>query len=358
MTSGLPDLSAVPRREVGAERWDALVDASDAAWLLHRYAYSEALATWPELTDESFALVAPDGSLAAIFPLQSSSHAHLRGAMTFADLRSQGGPAAGPETDPERRSAVLRMAVARARELAAERRGVELEVLLPALAPALRGDAAPAVNPLIDLGFADDPAHTWMVDLRGGEEAAWEGMQGRARTAVRKARKNGVTVRPAQGAGDLAAYYDLHQVTYARTGVRPHPPEYFELLWDSFGSAGELFVLFAEHEGEVVAAQTFATYKGAGWYWTSAASERGTRLAAPNLLQWEAMRRLVAAGDEWYETGMAAPADADAKARAISDFKRSMGGVAVPMWSGRIDTSSPAWRGLTALRGLRQKVRR
>jgi hypothetical protein len=358
MSTGLPELSAVPRREVGAARWDAVVDASDDAWLLHRYAYAEALATWPEFTDESFALVGRGGAVAAIMPLQSSTHAHLRGTMRFADLTSSGGPAVAPSVELGDREAVLRAVVHHARKLAAERRGVGLEVWLPPLAPAQRGDAAPAVNPLLELGFDDDPAQTWVVDLRGGEEAVWKRMQGRARTAARKAEKNGVTVREAGGGDDLDGYYGLHLATYERTGVRPHPREYFELLWDRFGGARELFVLFAEHEGDLIAAQTFATYKGAGWYWTSAASASGTRLAAPNLLQWEAIKRLAAAGDRWYDTGKAAAADADDKARAISDFKRSMGGELQPLWAGRIDTAPRSWRGLSVLRDLRRAVSR
>jgi hypothetical protein len=100
------------------------------------------------------------------------------------------------------------------------------------------------------------------------------------------------------------------------------------------------------------------TYKGGGWYWTSAALEEGTRLAAPNVLQWEAIKRLVAAGDRWYDTGKAAGDDAEPKARAISDFKRSMGGELRPLWTGRIDTAPISYRGLNALRGLRQAVRR
>jgi hypothetical protein len=346
MSTGTQELSAVPRRDLGAERWDRLVDHSDDAWLLHRYAYSEALATWPEFEDESFALVDAQGEPQAIFPLQAMPHDHLRGAMKFADLTSSGGPAVAPDAD---RGAVLRAAVDQARTIASQRRAVALEVWLPPLAPGLRDVAD---NPLLGLGFEDEPGQTWVVDLSEGEEAVWKGMQGRARTAARKAEKNGVTVREAD---DVDAYYALHLQTYERTGVRPHPREYFELLWTEFGRRGELFTLFAEHEGEVVAAQTFALYKGAGWYWTSAAGEQGTKLAAPNLLQWEAIKRMIAAGADRYDTGKAAPEDADPKARAISDFKRSMGGELQPLWTGRIDTAPVSWR---ALRGIKQVVRR
>ena len=70
------------------------------------------------------------------------------------------------------------------------------------------------------MGCENNLTQTWVVDLRGGREAAWDMMEGRARTAVRKAEKAGVTVREASQE-DLTIYYRLHQETYRRTGVRP-----------------------------------------------------------------------------------------------------------------------------------------
>jgi hypothetical protein len=350
-------LTPVPRRSVGVDEWDALVDLSDDAWLLHRDAYAEGLGTWPELTDVSFALISPSGATAAIMPLHSSAVHRLRGYLRFAELSSPGGPVVHPSLGKRESAATYGQALAHAQALAEAANGVSLEVSLAPLAPGRRGDRAPRVNPLLVHGLKNAVGQTWMVDLRGGKDSVWRGMEGRARTAVRKAEKAGVTVREAHGASDLNLYYDLHAQTYRRTGVRPHPREYFETLWRRLGPSGELMALFAEHAGTVVAAQVFGVYKGAGWYWTAASSTDGTRLAAPNLLQWAAMSRLVEAGCDWYDTGAAYIGPGDSKSHSISDFKRSMGGELYPVFAGRVDLGSRTWHGVLALREIGLAVR-
>src|SRR5665213_206730 len=59
------------RKDVGCEKWDALADASDEAWLWHRYDLQDALATWKGATDESFALIEANEKRAlALIPLR------------------------------------------------------------------------------------------------------------------------------------------------------------------------------------------------------------------------------------------------------------------------------------------------
>jgi len=222
-------------------------------------------------------------------------------------------------------------------ELARKTRSGEITVALPPLAPRLRGPNCPRVNPLLELGFSNTLTQTRVVDLRQGREAVWEGMKGRARTAVRKAEKSGVTTRPAERDGDLEAYYDLHRETCARNGIAPHPHAYFNAVWRDFLTAGRALILLAEREGRVIAAENFGVYKNAAIYWTGAALKEGLAFEANSALQWAAIQRMIEAGLEWYETGEAFPGANVGKLKGLDEFKKSFGGELYPYYKGMID---------------------
>lgn len=340
------NLEIVARADVGEAEWDAHVEAADEAWLWHRYAFPETLATWPRSTDESVA-ARVDGRIVGVLPLRRIGDRRLR--LLPADvLESHGGPAVADNLGRRLRDDVRNAMLEHARRQAT-RRTHEIRLTLPPLAPAYRGDRVPLVNPLIALGLEDVPAQTWIVDLSVPEEQLWNGLEGRARTAIRKARKEGVDVRLGTRA-DLGVYLDLHAITCARTGVDPHPAAYFEVLFERFLEASELIVLVAERAGEVIAARNFGSYKGAGNTWTAAGTAAAGPLGANSLLQWEAMRRLREAGAEFCDSGEAFPGFSEAKQRGLSDFKRSFGGRLYPYYRGRHDLRPRAVRAVDAVR--------
>jgi hypothetical protein len=351
------DLRIVPRRELGRERWDALAEASDDAWLWHVDALADALATWEGATDHSFALVSPGGDPLAIVPLTSFAQARARGAVRFAQLLSLGGPAVDPSVDDRERRRVHGEAVDRALDVGRRLGAVRLDVSLAPLAPALRGDHSPRVNPLAELGLENTLTQTWIVDLRPGRDAVWRGLRSRARGEVRKAERSGVVVREAVREGDLDRYYALHVETYRRTGATPHPHAYFDRIWTDLVPAGRATVFFAELDGEVVAARSFATFKQAGLYWTGAASGRGLDVGAGALLQWHAMEWMLERGFEWSETGEAFPGTVDPKLRGLSLHKASFGGELYPLYRGRRTLRRRAYAVADALGRLRDALR-
>jgi lipid II:glycine glycyltransferase (peptidoglycan interpeptide bridge formation enzyme) len=195
------------------------------------------------------------------------------------------------------------------------------------------------LNPLLEMGCDNTLSQTWILDLRIGCEAVWKGMEGRARTAMRKAEKAGVTVREACP-DDLDVYYRLHQENYRRTGASPHPKNYFRAIWESFVAHGLARVWIAEIGGEPVAAENFGIYKQGAVYWTGAANVRGLETEANSLLQWTAMQWMINNGIKWYETGEAFPQVRAGKQKGLNDFKKSFGGCLYPFYKGRLRTGS------------------
>jgi hypothetical protein len=324
-------LDAVSRETLGADAWNRAVESSDDGWLWHRYELQDALATWRGRTDCGFALIDQTRPelVEAIVPAQ-----RVRNWLGSVTLESFGGPALRQGGGHRHRARLMEVAREQLAALAAEGGASSVTVALPPLAPALRGERCPRVNPLLDAGFENAVTQTWMVDLDGGPDAIWRRMEGRARTAVRKAEKAGISVRVADRPDDVNLYYRLHRETYRRTGAKPHPRAYFERVWCDFLATGLARIWVAEMDGQPVAAENFATYKGAAWYWTGAATARGLAVEANSLLQWEAMLWMAAAGMRWYDTGEAFPEARSGKLKGLNDFKRSFGGVLYPVFRG------------------------
>ena len=316
------------RASIGRERWDAFVGESDDAWLWHCFALQDALSTWPNRLDLSFGICDPNSgdALIAVMPLHLLAH-H--------SLDSLGGPAFCNQIPAKLRSKTITFLREHLVGLARSHGVPEINVSLPAMAPAYSGERCPKVNPLLELGCENSLTQTWVIDLRQGKESLWRAMEGRARTAVRKAMKNDVRVREAKR-DDLDVYYALHCETYERTGVPAHPKDYFEEIWNEFLLNGLAVVYVAEHKDEVVAAENFGIFKKRAVYWTGAATRKGLELEANSLIQWSAIEWLVLNRFDYYEVGEAFPNVRSGKLKGLSDFKKSFGGEMYPVYRGRI----------------------
>jgi lipid II:glycine glycyltransferase (peptidoglycan interpeptide bridge formation enzyme) len=215
---------------------------------------------------------------------------------------------------------------------------MQLDITLPPLVPIYQQKVNAKQLAALPYKTLDVSTKTYILDLAKGKEGVWAGFEKRARNAIRKAENLGVRIRPANYTSDLTEYYRLHKDTYYRTGVNPHPIEYFEGIWKSFYARDWAYILFAEVNGQVVAAETFGLYKNAANYWTGAANEKGLACNANSLIQWHAIRHFIDIGLGFYDVGEAFPDSTSGKQRGLDLFKRSFGGELYPILRGRIVT--------------------
>jgi hypothetical protein len=342
----------IGRQQVDRDHWDAFANASDEAWLWHRYDLQDALASWPGSRDESFALDDEEEGLVGLVPLRRITR-RTAGLVTVHILDSLGGVALRNRLGDKARRRLLQTACERLKERAQHGICLDVRLTLPAMAPGRRGASVPRVNPLLTMGCRNALTQTWVVDLSGGRDAIWMAMEGRARTAVRKAEKFGVTVRAAE-ADDLDTYYRLHLETYSRSGLTPHPRRYFELIWRHFLSSGLARVWIAMLDGAPIAAENFGIYKQAAIYWTGAASAKGLEVEANSLLQWTAMQWMMDNDVCWYETGEGFPQVGAGKSKGLNDFKKSFGGEMYPYYKGNLPIGRLPERIYRAIQAYRQ----
>ena len=246
------------------------------------------------------------------------------------------GPALDPELGHHEADAITEAFFDRALRLARQEKCKALQVALPPLAPAqlanLRG-----VSPLDQWGFSPISTSTYIIDLKSSEEALIEAFRPLARRLIRKAEKAGVMIRAADPAKDLDAYYALHCATYDRTGVKPHPREYFEGIFSVLAPGGFTRIWVAELEGKPIGFLNVATYKMRAYFWTGCSSQLALNVGANYLLQWRAIRSARAEGCLHYEVGEAFPGHRGDKLAGLDAFKSSFGGERWPFHKGRLD---------------------
>lgn len=171
----------------------------------------------------------------------------------------------------------------------------------------------------LDCIHIDKP--TLIINLSLGVDEVWKGFQGRARNMIRKAEKNGVVVqRKDADENDIKQYYSMLDATFKKQGIRtPHSYSLFKNMHHYLTPKNWLQYFCAEYEGQIVAAAIFITYGGRMMYLSGTSTTAGAKLAANNLIQWEAIKFASENGITEYDMGGTGNL-------AIDKFKKSFGG--------------------------------
>lgn len=359
-----PLIEIRPAKDEDRAQWHALAEQSDDAWLGHSWA-------WNSLIEEgvwgckSRSLVFVNGGrIVGIFPLHLRTR--RRGPfirrILYSNYWSAGGPALANDVAQEERRLLARAAIQAVHEQARRDRADKVFVTVPTLARRNLQLGKDADNPIAAHEMIDHTKKTRVIRFSSSSaDDVWAGMEGRSRTAIRKAEREGVTIGEITGPSEVDRYYDLHLATYRRTGLAPYPRRFYEVLlaqpWSRF--------LVASHQGQPVAALGVLVHAGRALYAHSASLPEGQRLGANNLLQWHALKWMAASGFQAYEVGLVLP-EGDGPLRkdvAIGRYKRSLGGLDEPSYRGEYAYATPseaifavAQRGLALTRAVRPRL--
>lgn len=214
----------------------------------------------------------------------------------------------------------------------------------------VRAGALAALDARADL-TRNDLYSRWVVPLELDTQVMWKRVKTSSQQRVKKARKDGVTVRVAERLADVDAYYHLHLLTRSRKhGMPAQPIRYFRDLWETFGAAnpatGQMRLLLAEHAGAAIGGMILlisgATVRNA----YSASDPRSLRLGPNNALMWEAMSWAGEQGYTRFDMGRTAHDNP-----SLASFKRSWGAQEEslpyyyhPAIAGLASTSEQSWK--------------
>ena len=177
------------------------------------------------------------------------------------------------------------------------------------------------------------PRRTILVSLTGDESQWLERMKQKTRYNIRLAERKEVLVRPSS---DLAAFYDLMQVTGGRDDFGIHSLEYYRQAYALFQARGQCELLLAEYAGRPLAGLMVFAHGPRAWYLYGASNDEERSRMPTYLLQWEAMRWAARQGCQEYDlVGVPDAEESDLEAGfaersdglwGVYRFKRGFGG--------------------------------
>jgi hypothetical protein len=137
-------------------------------------------------------------------------------------------------------------------------------------------------------------AHT--LDLTGGEQELFEGLDGSTRRAVRKAEHEGLRFEVARNLDGMRIFYQLHCRTRRKHGLPPQPFGFFRAILMRILEREAGFIGLVYQGAEPVAALVFFYFGRRAIYKYGASDERHLNLRANNLAMWEGIRWLAHQG--------------------------------------------------------------
>ena len=161
--------------------------------------------------------------------------------------------------------------------------------------------------------------HTHLLDLTESEDTLWKKLEGRCRTAIRKAQKSKVTAFNKTDRGFIDEYYPIiEDVYHAQKLPFPNRKSFYYDMWDAFGPTN-VILLSAKYHGETIAGIIIVTDGKRAYYLNGASKSHFRALSPSNLLLWEAINILKQRGVEQFDfVGSDIP--------RLAKFKKSFGG--------------------------------
>jgi lipid II:glycine glycyltransferase (peptidoglycan interpeptide bridge formation enzyme) len=128
------------------------------------------------------------------------------------------------------------------------------------------------------------------IDLAVDEAALFASFCPNNRRNIKKAVREGVTVRVEQSLDSLRDFFRLHMITRKRHGVPPQPFAFFKNIHEYIMSKNSGIVVSARHNDNVIAASVFFNFGSKAIFKYGASELRYHPLRPNNLVMWEALK--------------------------------------------------------------------
>ncbi|KKR34148.1 MAG: Methicillin resistance protein [Candidatus Gottesmanbacteria bacterium GW2011_GWA2_41_12] len=128
------------------------------------------------------------------------------------------------------------------------------------------------------------PTKTIQIDLRKTEEEMFKSFDEAKRRAVRRAEKNGVSVKVSE---DIESFISIKSKYFWPLGILIKKDIFS--LWKNF-YPGNARLLLAYKKDSVIGGIILLFYDQISYYWLAGATNKGKKLFAPTILVWEVLK--------------------------------------------------------------------
>lgn len=142
-----------------------------------------------------------------------------------------------------------------------------------------------------------------VIPLTLGVDEIERRMHDSARRAIRKARREGITVRASTSLDDMKLFYRLNVMTRRKHRLIPQPWSFFRNIQLHHMAAGRGWLLLANHGGRTIAGDLLLSYKDKLVYKFNASDPRFLGLRPNNLLLFTAIEFGVERGFSEFDLG-------------------------------------------------------
>jgi serine/alanine adding enzyme len=172
------------------------------------------------------------------------------------------------------------------------------------------------------------PAATVILDIKGDLEAFITAMPQKGRYAIRRAERDGVTVKRVEATPEnCKVMFDLLTLTAEDSAFGIRNYDYYLKWWQGYEKAGQGQLFFAYFDNEVVAGAYAIVYGNKSTYKDGASIRKRTAYGASHLLQWHVIQWVKERGSVSHDLcGTPPPSQVDNKDHrfyGIGLFKRS-----------------------------------
>lgn len=175
------------------------------------------------------------------------------------------------------------------------------------------------------------PELSWILDLQADETKLMADMRKTTRYCIRKAEKDGVTVRSSTSQADLELFWSLYKDTADRQQFTPFSKNYLDRELEVFSKTDMVRIFIAEYDDKPIAGAVIIYAQHEAFYHQGASASQANKLNAAYALQWEAIKLAKQRGCQKYNFWGVSPSDQPNHPWAgLSLFKQGFGGVAYP----------------------------
>lgn len=151
--------------------------------------------------------------------------------------------------------------------------------------------------------------HIWWLDISPDEEALMKGFRKTMRNLIRRATRDGVTIRVSRDIADVDIYTEIHKDTVLRHGFTPYSDTFFRAQVEAFLEDDQVLIFVAEYEGKAIGASIIMFYGDMASYHHGASLSAYRNVPASYLMQWNAIQEAKKRGCTTYNFWGIVPED-------------------------------------------------